>query len=280
MTSIPAGRAEVAPRYNGLVYDLPERIYHQQPELSSTGARTLLSDSPARFKWRMEHPITGAALDLGTVTHALVLGTPNPAKVIEGGRGKAEREREARAEGLIPVLAEDYALVKGMADAVLMHEGARRILEADGKPEVSVFAEDPETGVRVRARFDWLGTKAADLKTTAGSASASGFGLSAAKFNYPVQQVWYEDALAWATGGVPVGMAFIVVEKARPHFVGVHEFDDTVRLIAAEQAAKARRIYAECMATDTWPAHGDDVIHTELPNWWFSQNEEEEEIVV
>ena len=261
---------------DGLIYGLSDAEYHAGPELSSTGARTLL-DSPARFKHRMDNPIRGAALELGTITHALVLGTPNPAQVIEGGRGKAEREREARAAGKIPVLAEDYAVVTGMAEAVLSHPTARSWLE-EGDSEVSVFATDPETGVRVRARFDKLRPgQSVDLKTTSGSASASGFGQSAAKFSYPVQEAWYVDALRWATGET-APMTFVVVEKAAPHLVAVHQFDEAVREVGRDLAAKARRIYADCLASDDWPGHGDELIYTEIPNWWFSQNEEEVEI--
>lgn len=264
------------PARDGLIYGLPDAEYHAGPELSSTGARALL-DSPARFKHRMDNPIRGAALDLGTITHALVLGTPNPAQVIEGGRGKAEREREARAAGKIPVLAEDYAVVSGMAEAVLAHDRARFLLEQEGDSEVSVFATDPETGVRVRARFDKLRPgQSVDLKTTSGSASASGFGQSAAKFSYPVQEAWYVDALRWATGET-APMTFVVVEKAAPHLVAVHQFDEAVREVGRDLAAKARRIYAECLANDDWPGHGDDLIYTQMPGWWFADAEADEE---
>lgn len=285
--SMPIQRVETPPRYNGIIHGLDESLYHAQPELSSTGARTLINDSPARFDYDRRHRRAGnSSFDVGHAAHAKILGVglevvtyPDEHLTASGNVSTkaatvawAEEQREA---GRAPVTPEQVADVDRMAEAVLAHDAARRILESDGSPEVSVFAEDPETGIRVRARFDWLGSAAADLKTTAGSASASGFGASAAKFDYPMQQVWYEDVFAWATNGVPVDFKFIVVEKSRPHFVAVHQFDDTVRLIAAEKAARARRLYAECMATDTWPAYGDDVIHTEIPNWWFSQNEEE-----
>ncbi len=268
----------------GLVKDMPEAEYHARPELSSTGARTLL-DSPARFKHRLDHPIKGAALDLGTITHALVLGTPNPAQVIEGGRGKAEREREARAAGKIPVLAEDYAVAKGMRDAVLSHPMGREIFEHNGgDSEVSVFAEDPDTGVKVRARFDHLAigsdsilTLAADLKTTAGSASPSGFGVSAAKYGYPIQEAFYMDTLRWAVG-FEVPFYFVVVEKAPPHLVAVHTLPAEAVLYGQDLARKAREIYAECMATGDWPGYGDDALMTEIPGWWYMAADEDEEV--
>src|SRR5690606_12767730 len=86
-------------------------------------------------------------------------------------------EDEQRATGVSIISARDMALADAMAEAVLAHQGARELLEQDGHPEASAFAIDPDTGIWCRARFDRLGPDlAADLKTTAGSASLTGFG--------------------------------------------------------------------------------------------------------
>lgn len=291
MTPIPVERAEAPARYMGVLHGLDESVYHAQPELSSTGARTLINDSPARFRWNQAHRTGSAAFDVGHAVHAKVLGVGGQTveypeeHLTPSGKPSTKAATvawldEQRAKGLVPIAPDQQREVDGMAEAVLAHPFARRIFEADGHPEVSVFAEDPDTGVRVRARFDWLGSGAWDLKTTAGSASARGFGASAAKFDYPFQQVFYEDAHAWATGGVPVDFGFVCVEKSAPHFVAVHRIPSVARLVAAERCKRARELYAECLATDTWPAYGDDVLETELPGWYYSRAEEEGEIAV
>lgn len=277
----------------GIYPGYPEAEYHARPELSSTQARQIL-DSPARFHYNRQRTITSPAFDLGTAVHTKVLGVGAkpiaypPEHLTASGNPSTkaatiEWAEQQRAAGNVPVAPADMHRVNAMAEAVLAHPKARAILEQDGQREASVFATDPETGVACRARFDFLpigGGIASDLKTTAGSASPAGFGSSAAKYGYPVQEAHYTDTHRWVTGGEPVRLAFIVVEKAPPHLVAVHEFDEAVRMAARELAAKARHIYAECQATDEWPGHGDELLTPEMPAWWWHQIDDDDDMEV
>lgn len=191
-----------------------------------------------------------------------------------------EAEAQARADGLIPVLPKDVEPLDRMVEAVLAHKGARTVLERPGAAEVSAFAADPDTGVECRARFDHLSDGLmVDLKTTAGHASQTGFAREAARFGYPIQEAHYADVYEWVTGE-RVPMAFVVVEKAEPHLVAVHYFDEITRMVARDIAAKARATYAECVATDTWPGYGDDPLITQVPGWWLDQAEDTEDMVL
>jgi hypothetical protein len=149
-------------------------------------------------------------------------------------------------------------------------------MEQDGDTEVSVFGTDPETGVRCRGRFDFLPTLtgwapiAVDVKTTAGSASARGFGKTAADYNYPVQQEHYLDLLAWVTD-LRLPMRFVVVEKAPPYLVAVHELPADATRIGADLAAGARRIFRDCTEADVWPGHPETLTTAALPGWWYAQ---------
>lgn len=274
----------------GLVLDMPDVEYHARPELSSTGARRIL-DSPARFKWEQTHRIESRAFDVGHAVHAKVLGVgltavayPDEHLTPSGNPStKAATvawENEQRANGRVPVARADMARVNDMAEAVLAHAGARAIFEQPGRPEVSAFATDPNTGVNVRARADRLNTdRLIDLKTTAGSASTTGFGRDAAKHGYPIQEAHYADTFEWVTGQ-RLPMVFVVVEKRAPYLVAVHQLDDVTRITARDLAARARAIYAECTATDTWPAYGDDILTTQMPAWWFDLADDDTEDMV
>lgn len=273
-----------------VVHGMPDAEYHADPveggSLSSTGARRIL-DSPARFRWELEHRVEKAAFDVGHALHAKVLGVGSPVipypdeHLTPSGNASTKAATvawvdEQRAAGLVPVTPAQLGDVDAMAEAVLAHPLARSLVEAAGHSEVSVFATDPDTGVRVRARLDRLPDDgpAVDLKTTSGSASPVGFGRDAAKHGYPVQDVWYVDALKWATGDERE-FRFVVVEKARPHLVAVHGFPEVVRLGARDLAARARATYAECVATGVWPAYGDDLIETQIPAYWWTQVDED-----
>lgn len=281
------------------VYDMPADIYHRDPvpvgSLSSTGARRILTN-PARFRWERDKPTPPTlAMQVGTAVHTKVLGVGDPvvtypdehltpSGAVSTKAATTAWADEQRSSGRILLSRTDFALVNAMAEAVLAHRPARELLELPGASEASVFATDPKTGVTCRARFDRLILDGADplgidLKTTAGTASAAGFGRDAAKYGYPVQEAHYVDTLQWVTSQ-RLPMKFVVIEKAAPHFVAVHEFDELTRLAAVDLAAKARAIYAECTATDQWPAYGDETLTTEMPAWWWNHVEGDQDVVI
>lgn len=267
-------------------HDYDEADYHAHPALSSTQARWLL-DSPARYRHNLANREEKVDYDIGHALHAKVLGVGSPVVAypdehltpsgnVSTKAATVEWAAEQRAAGLVPVAPAAMVGVDAMAEAALAHPEARSLLEADGHSEVSVFATDPDTGVDVRARIDRLTDDfAIDVKTTRGTADPIGFGREAAKLDYPVQAVWYLDALRWA-GVDDVAWRFIVIEKAPPHLVAVHVLDDVTLLTATERAKRAREIYAECVATDQWPGYGDDVLTTYMPSWWYSQGDDDE----
>lgn len=264
-------------------YDMDEQAYHARPELSSTGARRLL-DSPARFRYWEDHPQpVKAAFDLGSAAHAKILGVGAPIIVypdehltpsgnVSTKAATVEWERERRAEGLIPISAEDAFRVDRMAEAVLADRDARGVLETIVGREVSIVTR--VDGVPVRARFDvYGGTRAADLKTTR-DASPRGFNRSVGTYGYHVQAAWYDDAHKAETGQALTSFTFIVVESARPHLVGVYELDFMWTDLAAGLAQKARDLWLECTEAGVWPGYGAQTLTA--PTWAVYDADEEE----
>ena len=277
----------------GIVRDLPEHIYHSQPALSSTEARILL-DSPAKYRWKKDHPPLVAAskkFDVGSSVHSKALGTGYHAVVIPADllatngavSTKAAKEwvEAARAEGKIPLKAEEFDPINQQAEAVLAHLGARQLFAQPGEAEVSVFATDPVTGVAVRARFDFLPVEARDAQPsrvavdlkTARDASPGGFTRSIADYGYDVQRSWYLDALRFETGEV-AEMVFVAVEKEPPYLVGVYQLPTVWAEMGATKARKARELYAECTEANHWPGYGNDVQLLSPPTWLIYQHEE------
>lgn len=252
----------------GLVPDLDEQTYHAHPALSSTGARRLL-DSPARFRWHQDHPEPPrAAFDVGTAVHAKVLGVgaaiaviPDDVLASNGAASTKEAKafiEDARVQGLVPVKQAVSDEVTAMSEAVLQHPTARLLFEQDGIPEASMFATDPDTGVQVRCRFDYWAPYAVDLKTTAGPASKAGFEKVVANHGYDVQQEHYEFT-AEQLFDERRPFLFVVVEKTPPYLVGVHQLDREFVEIGQKKAARARRLFAECLTTGVWPGYPPEV---------------------
>lgn len=276
--------------YQGIIHDLDEAIYHSHPALSSTQARTLL-DSPARYKHALANPQPHKdAFDLGTAVHSKVLGVGakvitypdehlTPSGSVSTKAATVEWVEGQRKNGTVVVTRKQQSLADGMAEAVLAHPVARALFEKPGRPEASMFATDPETGVGVRARFDFLPDMdapnpiAVDLKTTGKAADSYGFMRSVSDFGYDVQQEHYEDTLGFA-GFDAIPFVFVVVETYAPHLVGLHQLDVVWREMGRQKSRKARELLAECTASDTWPGYPEEVNLLSPPVWAVYQNEE------
>jgi hypothetical protein len=268
---------------SGLELNIPEDTYHRHPALSSTGARRLL-ESPARFKYDRDHVLPGKqAFDLGHAAHAKILGVGNgtvaypdehltPSGAVSTKAATTAWAEEQRAAGLVPIAPQQAAAVNGMAEAVLAHPTARELLEQAGHAEASVFVTDADTGVPMRARFDYLADIAVDLKTSSKPANADGFTRSVASYGYDVQQEFYLRAL-----GERRPFRFIVVETAAPYLVAVHELDLAWQQMGAAKVQRALEVYAECSSSGIWPGYGDDIQLLSPPAWLTYQFEDEYE---
>lgn len=282
-------------REPGLYEGVVEAEYHSGPELSSTGAKTLATETPADYAWmRDNQPINKPAFNLGTAVHTSVLGA-GPEWVVVQKKARtgelvdadtwdtvsAQRHAdEILAEGKTPILRKDIALVEKMTAAVRSHRLASALFDGSkGKPEVSAYWT--HQGVSCRARFDFLREPDAtgrlivpDLKTTGTSAMPHEFARSAANFNYPVQAAFYEDALLSLGYAREVEFLFCVVEVKAPHKVSVVGLtgDDLKRGRALMD--RAVRLYRECTKASNWPGIPEEVYYPELPVWWQRHIEE------
>ena len=265
-------------------YNMPDEIYHARPELSSTGARTLLPEfkgSPAKFIWEKSHPRTSRAFDIGHAVHAKVLGTglqavayPEDLLASNGAAStKLAKEwaQEQRDNGFVPMKSVEVNVINKITESVLSNMDARKVLEQPHR-ETSIFSTSPE-GVPVRARFDIYGnTAGADLKTTT-DASPRGFGKHVLEYGYFVQGAWYDDVHYFETGERLQSFKFVAVETSGPYQVAVHELDDIYRDIGRKLAREARDVYQRCVDTGTWPGIEGELLAP--PKWLIYEHEEE-----
>lgn len=141
-----------------------------------------------------------------------------------------------------------------------------------GKPEVSAFWRDAETGVDCRCRPDWVhpvGDDAVillDVKTYS-IASANEFNKQVARKRYDVQAAFYSDGYAAASGKTVLGFVFVAVETEWPHASNAFMLD--AQGIAAGRAKyqKNLRTYAECLRTGKWPGYSTGIQVISLPAW-------------
>lgn len=258
--------------------------YHDHHALSSTGARTLLPEfkgSPAKYAYRLGKKFDSSAFDVGKAVHARVLGVgaqaiAYPDEVLGANKAantNASREWAAliRAEGNLPMKRDDLRPIERMAEAVLAHPTARKLLEAATAREVSVFAD--VEGVSTRCRFDALGGGyGIDLKTSARPVDADTFSREVFEYGYHFQQEFYRDTYR-ASEDADIEFMFIAVEKTGPHLVAVHHLDYEYRTIGKRLASEARRVYSECVASGAWPGHPEDIQVVSPPPWAIDREE-------
>lgn len=263
----------------GVYDDLTDASYHADPALSSSGARRLLPPScPARFKWERDHGRPEKRqYDFGRAAHGLVLGIGAPVVIVDAAdwrtKGAKAQRDEAYAAGHVPILAAEWTQVEGMARALLEHPIASELLDpATGRAEVSLFWHDDRHDVDKRARLDWLPQDddgrliVPDYKTTL-SAEPRHVEKSFWTYGYHQQAAFYIDGIRALDLADEVGFVFIFQEKTPPYLITVVEPDQESLAIGRAVNDRAAEVFAECTATDTWPAYTDDIETVSLPEW-------------
>lgn len=259
----------------GLV-TLPEVDYHRRPEFSSTMARIILR-SPANLRHYLDSPRRESpTFDFGHVVHAGVLGVGLEIDVLDYPDWRTKAAREARdaayAEGRVPMIERDYVQVRAAVEAVKEHELAGPIF-AEGVAEQSAFAVDPETGVPLRARLDWITPDGwlIDLKT-AESGDPYRFERKGRGFGYDLQAAFYCHVYELATGKRPAGFRFVTVEGDAPHLVDVHEPTDWLDIGEAKRKL-ATSLYLDCMTTNKWPGRPAVINRISSPDWALQEED-------
>jgi hypothetical protein len=261
----------------GLYAGVPETTYHgDRGSLSSSGARRLLEVAPAQWKWERDHPKEPTAdMILGSAVHTLTLGVGAPVVEVkvdtwQSGAAKARRA-EIESEGGIALKTKDYEQAVAMATAARAEIDALVGEDHIRYPELSGYAEDPETGVMLRMRADLLVQRpdgtwyVIDLKTTA-AVNPQKFDKSVAEYGYHQQDPWYRDVLALRPMCVHVDtFLFLAISKDPPYLASTAELDPFDVDLGRRLNRRAIDLYAKCAAADDWPAHPHHIVS--LPSW-------------
>lgn len=287
--------------YRGVIEGLADDEYHGAKwALSSSGARMLLPPSaPALFRHAMDtERKPKREFDFGHIAHRLLLGDGARFEVLHpevvglkadgtaaanprATAGWKQAEQEARERGRVPIHADDFRKAEAMVSAVRAHETAGPLF-TDGKAEVSLFAQDPDTGVWLRARPDWwtaLDGRAVfvDFKTAV-SAEPETFARKATRdFGYHVQAAVYRRVAALLGLG-DVRFLFVACEKTPPHLVSVTGFDAAALAEADRLCSQAIATYAACVESGRWPGYPPQIHTASLPPWQLASTPESKAI--
>lgn len=235
-----------------------------------------------------------SALEFGKAAHSMVLGS-GPQVVAKPNlrtkEGKALRDRlveQYGADDIVWLSADDVEKVQAMRDMV-----GDFFTKLDGQPEVAMIAADPDTGLLIKGKADWLPStpdpdgvlRIRDYKTTVKSPDE--FERSCWQYGYHIQAAFYMRLyrLTMPEYKGPLGFEFVVQEKNPPFDWRVWRFDEHSPIItelaepkickALKQIKSFRDLYPDPL--EAMRGYGMSKVPQEIafPDWRLVQEEEE-----
>ena len=275
-------------QFSGIVYDLDNANYHALSDLGSSGLKQL-AKSPAHYygayldtnRPKLE---STAAQKAGTLAHCAIL---EPNKLNEryvmkpenhDGRTKEGKSWCAKMVGF-EIVSSDQLLTAKRQSAALRQIPKIAALLSRGRPEVSAFWIDSETGVRCKCRPDLVapdgdGVILVDIKTCQ-DASPEGFAKAVAKYSYHLQAAHYSAGYAAASGERVKAFVFACVESDYPHAAAAYQLDDVSMQEGADLRDGLLELFADCKRSGVWPGYPQDIQPLSLPSWALTPQEVE-----
>jgi exodeoxyribonuclease VIII len=265
----------------GIIHDLPFEAYLAEAAVSKSGLWTLHSRSPAHARVDKEE---SNAMKLGTAIHCAVLEPDEfEARYVRGPddrRGNKWKEAVELAieDGKDCLTSGDYDAAVTIRDEIVVGNPLiRRLTSVGTVREVSAFAIDPETGLRMRARPDAFAPglgMLVDLKVTADARQEKWF-RRVLDFGYHVQEPHYTDVWRRA-GGEADAFVFLVIEDKPPFAHAIYELAPPDIAEGEAIRRKALTSWAECARVGEWPGYPPGVQQLALPKWAFTLTNPEE----
>jgi exodeoxyribonuclease VIII len=246
--------------------------YLADPAVNNSSLK-IFSQSPAKFKyWRdNDKPATGTQTE-GSALHCLIL-QPELFEKSFGSEAAPRKGSAARTEWeednphAVALTPNQWKNVHNMARSFenTPCTVAKELL-TEGTPELSVWFDDPLTGLRCKIRPDWLRDDdiVIDLKSTK-DGSPKGFFWEIKRWGYNHQAAFYKRGvdLAYAAAGVKREVkAFIIIaiENFPPYEVAVYIITEEIIAEAQIQINASLERYAECLKTDVWPGYPNRIM--------------------
>lgn len=200
-------------------------------------------------------------------------GKPTTSKNASDVKDQRKRWLGDLPPGAIVVSEEEAFNLHGMLESVLRHKLVGNLVK-DGVRESSLWTTDPETGLRIKARYDFISAKGfpVDFKTTT-DARPSHFlneifstrGESPRFYALSGSHYSHVGKVAKVCEGE--SMTFIAVEKEEPWGVWVYPMDRHALEVGDDWRKKLYRVHAECMKTDTWPSYPEVAEPVQIPQY-------------
>lgn len=271
-------------------HELTNEDYHANPAIGSSGLKSF-KECPAIYYDKYLAPDRepteeSKAMRLGSFAHIKLLEperfkkeywiSPEFAVVNKGKKNEALKpmnrahgdwgvfEEECAALGKKPILHSEYDEITAMALAISKHPLASRML-MNGQEEMSFFTQDPESGLMMKSRPDYLvklpdyGVCLIDYKTTAISMTTTKQSNHAYGLGRHIQAAHHKTVAELATGGQIDNVVYITQMVKRPYLLRFFRMPTH----SLQRGMDERRTYldgiAECIQKNHWPEYSSEI---------------------
>jgi hypothetical protein len=240
----------------------------------------MMQTSPKLVRYRAAHPRPDtAAFGLGRAIHACVLepdrwvcdyaGRPDFGDLrTKAGRAARDAWVDTLPASTMVLSAEDHALAELCAGEIHAHPHAHAMLTG-GRAEQCVLWLDADTGLRCKARLDYLRpTDLIDLKSTRRETPRQ-FLTEASALLYHGQIAWYHDGCI-AAGVLPPDAdlpGIVTVQTTEPYDVAAYRMTRAAYLTGRSLWRSLLRRYAECELAGYWPGIGPSILDFDVMPW-------------
>ncbi|MER5006880.1 PD-(D/E)XK nuclease-like domain-containing protein [Atlantibacter hermannii] len=246
---------------SGVYYNLPAEEYHRDEAIGSTSVKSI-SISPANLYF---NPFKGSkSAHLGSAIHSALL-EPDLFKrdylLMPDVASRSMKEYKNAAEWTSPdyiLVGSEVETVNRMFDSSRLNDDFMHYMNTKGHSEVSVFAECPETGLKLKCRFDRLSDSIPyplDIKSCR-DATERGFSNAFGQYKYHIQAAFYLYVFKLATRIEYNQFAFFAIENSPPYrncmyYIG----EDSLELGYREMFAALEKL-KECNADESLKYEG------------------------
>lgn len=268
-----------------IIFDMPEAEYRAHPAIANSDL-TSVRRSPGHLLARRRNPeeVTPAKLD-GRALHTAILepqlfmqrycvmpaDAPRDLRHHRNAKSPSPDtiasirwydDWEAANAGRVTLPADKYERFMAVAENIRSHPDLKPYFDAPGESEVSVFAEDPVTGLSVKCRIDRR-VKISNFRIALDPKSTEdprpdAFSRSAYAYDYFKQCAFYTDVCEWA--GEPLDLfLFIAFEKEDPYGIKVYEASQDDIDFGRRQYRRALDTWAECVKNDDFPVYNTGI---------------------
>jgi exodeoxyribonuclease VIII len=255
------------------VCNITNEEYLKAEGLSSSAIKTLLK-CPEKFESQYIKKKTKGkstkAMDQGSLIHTyilekhLFLDRYFPA-TFKDRRSKAYLEAKKIAEGK-EVVAKKYYESCELIDEKLSKDPVGKNLFTYGKIEQSYFWKDPETGILLKSRPDFISINdnyIVDIKKTK-CCEESDFQRSIEKYKYYIQAAMQLDAYKAVTGKSHLNYIYFAIEAEEPFVFSIFTLGDDFIEEGRKEYKRGLQLYLECMKNNYWPGYHKGIIEINM----------------